>query len=111
MPWAESCLRLEKRSPEQIDFVRTMNNETYVNLGKSAVPPTDIDLGGPRRAADGGAHDAGFGLLDFIGLARRRRELIVAVTVFGTGVATVFGYSRVPLYTSEIQILIEPEHR
>ena len=73
-------------------------------------PPADV-VRNVNQASDADVIEDGIRLIDLIGVARRRWEIILAVTILGTGIATIKAFSQKPQYTSEVQILIEPEHR
>lgn len=58
-----------------------------------------------------GTGDDGWSLVEILGLARRRWEIIATSIVIGTVAATVWGYHQPITYSATAQILIEPEHR
>jgi capsular exopolysaccharide synthesis family protein len=58
-----------------------------------------------------GNFDDSWSLLELIGLAKRRWEIIVGFMIVGTVGASVWGYHQPITYSATAKILIEPEHR
>ena len=58
-----------------------------------------------------GNFDDGWSLVELIGLAKRRWEIIISCMIIGTAGATAWGYHQPITYSATAKILIEPEHR
>lgn len=71
---------------------------------------TEPEGGDPYyRAAPSEADGGGLDLRGILAFLRRRRSLILAVTLIGTAAAGYWGFSRKPVYTAQALVKIEPK--